>query len=64
MLSAAGDHVTAVGTADEARRQLAATEPLGLLVAELTLPDGDRLVGEARATRPGLVTVVLAGAGV
>ena len=62
MLSAAGYRVSAVGTADEARTVLAAEEPLGLLVAELTLPDGhgDRLVGEARSQRPGLATVVLA----
>ncbi len=62
MLSAAGYRVTTVGNANEARALLASGDPVGLLVTELTLPDGrgDRLVEDARVERPELPAVVLA----
>ena len=61
MLSAAGYRVLAVGTAADAREALAAEEPIGLLVTELNLPDGqgDRLVADAREHRAELPAVVL-----
>ncbi len=60
MLSAAGYRVSAVGTIDDAR-QVLAQDRVGLLVTELTLPDGrgDRLVELAREQHPGLPAVVL-----